>query len=219
MFERFSREAKRAVSQAGEEAQRLGHRHIGTEHLLLGLLAVSGTAASDALVAAGASLVPAREKVVEALASRTPSTAAGAGGDLPFTDRAARTLDRSGRLSLRMGSEEVRGEHILLSVLDVEGTAGQVLRGLGVDPEAVRRALTAQATEHEQATEPERYGEPEPLTEAHPGVPGPLCASCGSSLSRSLERMTLPVGAGPSAPQVDVYYCTVCGTAIGAAPR
>ncbi|MFF2630216.1 Clp protease N-terminal domain-containing protein [Kitasatospora griseola] len=39
MFERFATEARRTVTLAGDEAQRLGHRHLGTEHLLLGLLA------------------------------------------------------------------------------------------------------------------------------------------------------------------------------------
>jgi hypothetical protein len=144
MFERFNPEARGVVVRAVQEARRMGHGHVGTEHLLLGLIGAPGTTVSDALIGAGAFLLPAREKVLEALANRSPAAGGGGGAaDLPYTDRAARALDRSGRLALRVGSEHVRCEHVLLSVLDVEGTAGQVLRGMGVDPETVRQAVLA----------------------------------------------------------------------------
>jgi ATP-dependent Clp protease ATP-binding subunit ClpC len=122
---------------------KLGHGHVGTEHLLLGLLIQAGSAAAEALHASGVSLAPGREKVIEALASRATAPAPGAGDQVPLTDRASRALDRATRLSLRMGSEVVGSDHVLLSVLDVEGTAGQVLRGLSVDPSVVREALMA----------------------------------------------------------------------------
>lgn len=216
MFERFSPEARDAVLRAGDEARRLGHGHIGTEHLLLGLIGATGTTSAEALVGAGAFLVPAREKVVEALATRSPRSAAGegAGADLPYTDRAARALDRSGKLSLRMGSEHVRCEHILLSVLDVEGTAGQVLRGLGIDPEGVRQVVTS------APRPPEREGTVRTAEVAGPRAQrDPICGSCGSLLETSLGRMTTKLAGGSSVDQVEVYYCTVCGTAIGVQSR
>jgi ATP-dependent Clp protease ATP-binding subunit ClpC len=212
MLERFDEEARNAVSVANEEAYRLGHPHVGTEHLLLGLLAQTGTAASNALVAEGASLVSAREKVVEALASRTTSPPTRAVKDLPFTERASRALDRAGRLSLRMGREDVHCEHILLSVLDIEGTAGQVLRGLWVDPAAVRRALLSSPLP--APAEPAV----QPVPEARPRGPGPVCGTCGSLLASSLDRMILPVGSAESVAEISVIYCTACGTAIGVEP-
>jgi ATP-dependent Clp protease ATP-binding subunit ClpA len=209
MLERFSEEASRAVSLAGDEARGLGHAHIGTEHLLLGLVAERGSVASDVLIAAGASLTLCREKVVEALASRTTSRPAAA-GDLPFSDRAARALDRASRLSLRMGSEAVHPNHVLLSVLDVEGTAGQVLRGLFIDPQAVRQALLSRSP----SSPPSNVRNITAV--AAPNTAAPLCGACGSSLERSLDLMETTVGSGASARQVNIFYCGVCGTAIGA---
>lgn len=199
------------MSSARDEAHRLGHPHVGTEHLLLGLLAESGTSAWDALIAAGATLVSAREKVVEALASRTTSLPPRSTQDLQFTDRASRALDRASRLSLRAGSDYVNCEHILLSVLDVEGTAGQVLRGLAVDPDAVRQALTSPPSSPATLASPA----PPPPTSARPEATGPRCGTCGSPLATSLNRWTLAAGSGESMTQVEVFYCTVCGTALG----
>lgn len=215
MFERFSPEARAAVSRAADEARGLGHGHIGTEHLLLGLIGATGTTASEALVGAGAFLLPAREKVIEALSARSPRSAAGAaGGDLPYTDRAARALDRSGKLSLRMGREQVRCEHILLSVLDVEGTAGQVLRGLGVEPDVVRNMVTSVLSGSHRPT-----ASVHPAEQPHSRGHEPTCGTCGSPLAASLARATMRIAGGSSPDQVYVYYCGACGTAIGAHAR
>jgi hypothetical protein len=214
MFERFSPEARDAVSRAGDEARALGHGHIGTEHLLLGLIGATGTASSEALISAGAFLLPAREKVIEALAGRSARSSAGTGADLPYTDRAARALDRSGKLALRMGSEQVRCEHILLSLLDVEGTAGQVLRGLGADPEVVRNLVLSPPP-----TSAAPAGAPAGAEGRHRRRPDPICASCGSGLRTSLGRATIAIAGGQPADQADVYFCTVCGTAVGARRR
>jgi ATP-dependent Clp protease ATP-binding subunit ClpA len=218
VLERFSEEARRAVRSAGEEAARLGHGRIGTEHLLIGLVAARGTAASEALAAAGVSIAPCREKVIEALASRAGSPVA-AEKELPFTDRASRALDRAGKLSLRMSSQEVRSGHLLLSVLDVEGTAGQVLRGLGVDPAAVRQALASAASPSE-AWRDRSHGSvatatPEPQHDTPRRVAGPVCGTCGAPLDSSLDHVVVRVGSDDPVARVDILYCTVCGTAIG----
>ena len=194
------------MSSAQGEAQGLGHPHVGTEHLLLGLLSEPGTTASDALVSSGATLVSAREKVVEALASRTTRLPAAPTHDLPFSDRASRALDRAGRFSLRAGSDYIQSEHLLLGVLDVEGTAGQVLRGLAVDPDAVRQALAAPRL---------TFSSPKPHPPARSEATGPLCPTCGSSLVSSLNRWSLAAGKGESATEVDVFYCSACGAALG----
>lgn len=203
---------------AREEAARLGHGRIGTEHLLLGLVGDRGTAASEALAAAGVSLASCREKVIEALASRT-SSATAVGKELPFTDRASRALDRAGKLSLRMRSEEVGPAHLLLSVLDVEGTAGQVLRGLGVDPASVRQTLSSDASSSEPAPDLSAAAVTPAVAKqernSHRRAPGPMCGTCGSPLNDSLDHIVVEIGPDDSREQVDVLYCTVCGTAIG----
>lgn len=214
VLERFSDEARTAVRLAGEEAQRLGHGHLGTEHLLLGLAANQGTKAADALTAVGASLALCREKVVEALASR-PSSPGLAGREPAYTDRANRALERASKLSLRMNREEVASEHVLLSVLDVEGTAGQVLRGLGVDPSVVKQALASSPGEGPPSPP---HDDPQAETKPREAAATPTCGICGSALDGSLEHTVLTAGSGNSTIAVDVLYCAVCGTAVGASP-
>jgi ATP-dependent Clp protease ATP-binding subunit ClpC len=222
VLERYDNEASRAVSAAGEEARRLGHGHVGTEHLLLGLLRQRGSPAAEALDASGVFLEPCRQKVSEALASRTSTPAAGATGQLPFTDRASRALDRARRLSLRGGSDVIRSDHLLVSVLDVEGTAGQVLRGLSVDPAVVREALIAEAALSPAPSRVQTFAEPiPPAGDSEPAdarrFAEPICSGCGSVLRGSLEYVELPVGPveGGSVPTVRVVFCTRCGTPIG----
>jgi ATP-dependent Clp protease ATP-binding subunit ClpA len=169
----------------------------------------------------GASLALCREKVVEALASR-PSAPPDPGKELPFTDRASRALERASKVSLRMSSEEVSAGHVLLSVLDIEGTAGQVLRGLGVDPATVRQQLASASSSAGASHNPSVAAvaavtaEREPDT--HRRVAAPICGACGAPLPRSLDHVVLTVGSDDSVARVDVFYCTVCGTAMGAMP-
>src|ERR1700719_1801294 len=67
VLERLSERTGRVLDRARAEAGRLGHHHIGTEHLLLGLLAEPDSGAARTLVAAGATLDGARGKVAEAV--------------------------------------------------------------------------------------------------------------------------------------------------------
>ncbi|HMC39183.1 MAG TPA: Clp protease N-terminal domain-containing protein [Acidimicrobiales bacterium] len=210
MHERLADDARRAVVSAREEAEGLGHSEVGTEHLLIGLLSRGSTAAAAALVANGATLVSVRGKVIEARASRTGPLPTGRPADLPLTDRANRALDRAARLSLRLGRDEVECEHILASVLDVEGTAGQVLRGLGVDPESVRRALNSAPP----PAQVDRDAKAPPGTAAHQPVQ-PLCATCGSPLATTLDRVPVTVAGSDPPVRVAVFCCRACGTALG----
>lgn len=214
-FERYSAEARRAVELAAQEARHLGHGRVGTEHLLLGLLGERNTPAGRALAAGGASLALCREKVTEALANRPVPPPRGEGKQLPLTDRATRAIDRANRLAARLGSEDVLTEHLLLSLLDVEGTAGQVLRGQSVDLAAVRKALSSPASSPTEASLGAPLAQPAPPLAAEPAPPsavGPLCGKCEAPLDKSLGRTTFRSG------EVVVFYCTACGTAIGAAP-
>ncbi len=141
MLERFSDEARTAVDLAQAEARRLGHDHVGTEHLLLGILTEGHSRAARALIAVGVTPSACRQKVAEAVGKTTPVSR---DGDLDLTERARRSLQRAVRLANRQRQDHVEPEHILLSVIQVEGRAGQVLRGLGVDPGRVRTVLAEQ---------------------------------------------------------------------------
>lgn len=211
MLDRYSAEARRAVELAPDEARRLGHSHVGTEHLLLGLLAEGDNAAARALHAAGASLALCREKVTEALASRRPS-GENLPGTLEMTDRASRALDRAARLSVRMKSDEVETSHVLLSVLDVEGTAGQVLRGLSVDLGTVRDGLIPRSEAPAAAGEINEPSFEEELPTAARSGPEPRCPTCETPVKGSLGRSVMTSVDGVA---FDVAYCMTCGGTLG----
>ncbi|MDP9073147.1 MAG: NDP-hexose 4-ketoreductase, partial [Actinomycetota bacterium] len=128
MFERFTESARRALALAQEEAKRQEHDFIGTEHLLLGLLAAGESIAFDALTALDVTLDEARDKVAELVhPSRTVSST-----KPPFTPLAKKVLERSLRESLDLGERNIGPEHVLLALTAVpDGGAVQVLRHLG----------------------------------------------------------------------------------------
>ena len=86
MFERFSDRARRAVVRAQEEARLLNHDYIGTEHMLLGLLAERGSAAARALDSLNVTLEAAREQVREIVGEGSQEQ--GQRGHIRFTPRA-----------------------------------------------------------------------------------------------------------------------------------
>jgi ATP-dependent Clp protease ATP-binding subunit ClpA len=204
------------VALAQEEARRLDHQRIGTEHLFLGILVEGESAAARALVMAGATVDAARDKVAEAV-GRNGGPARS--GDLPFTVRATRALDRASRLSLRRRDAEVETEHVLLSVLDVEGTAGQVLRRLGVDIPGLRRAvdLASVGGSVDLAADSETAAGGDRPRSDRSERSMPNCAVCHSSLDKTLAYRVLAArGEGGQSKNIVVVYCSACGAALTA---
>ncbi len=135
MFERFTDQGRRVVVQAQDEARKLNHNYIGTEHLLLGILREGEGAAAVALAALGVGLEPARQQVAQIVGrgQQAPS------GHVPFTPRAKKVLELSLREAMELGHETIRPEHILLGMLtEGHGVAVEVLRILGTEPDRVR---------------------------------------------------------------------------------
>ncbi|GAA0367735.1 hypothetical protein GCM10010151_67070 [Actinoallomurus spadix] len=136
MLERFADTARRVVVHAQEEARALEHGHIGTEHLLLGLLRGDTDGAARALDAAGLTLDTARGDVEEFVGRGT----APPGSDKPFTARAKKVLELSLREALQSGHDYIRSEHVLLGLIrETEGTGAQILRRCDVDTADLRR--------------------------------------------------------------------------------
>ena len=130
MFERFTDRARGVVVAAQDEARRLRHDHIGTEHLLLGLIDDSECLAVAALRAVGISPEAVRVRVAEAVSAGQAPPA----GHIPFTPNAKQSLELSLRESLDLGHHHIGTEHLLLGLLHQgQGVAGQVLAGLGAD--------------------------------------------------------------------------------------
>ena len=128
MFERFTARARRIVVLAQEEARRLNHDYIGTEHLLLGLIHEGEGVAVRALESLGISLEEVRQQVQEiiGLGQQPPS------GHIPFTPRAKKAPELALLESMRLDHDHIGTEHILLGLIrEGEGVAAQVLVKLG----------------------------------------------------------------------------------------
>ncbi len=139
MFERFTDRARRVVVLAQEESQRLSHNYIGSEHLLLGLLAEQEGVAARALESLNVTLTAAREQVEEIIGpgQQTPR------GHIPFTPRAKKILELALREALTMSSQVIDTQHLLLGLIDEgDGVGAQILQRLGATTQAVREAVT-----------------------------------------------------------------------------
>jgi len=134
MFERFTDQSRRAVVLAQDEAARLDHDHIGTEHLLAGLLRAERGAAWRALRSADITLDAVRGQI-EALAGRGQQRPT---GHIPFTPRAKKCFEFALREATKAGQHIGTG-HLLLGLTGQDDSvAVQVLGGLGADQEQLR---------------------------------------------------------------------------------
>jgi ATP-dependent Clp protease ATP-binding subunit ClpA len=138
-FTRFSEGARKALQLAQEEATRLGQTYLGTEHLLVGLLAEGHGRAALALRELGLDLDRARQELARL---------AGEGDGLPrdiqvgLTAQARRMIEQTTRAAFDRHAQEVGTEHLLLGLLAVDDAAGvRLLERLGTSREAVRAAL------------------------------------------------------------------------------
>jgi ATP-dependent Clp protease ATP-binding subunit ClpA len=147
MFERFTDRARRVVRLAQEEAWRLGHNYIGTEHLLLGLVHEPDTVAGEALASAGVSLEAVRRRVIEIVGEGGGITA----GRIPFTPEAKRALERTLNEATRLGDNYIGTAHLLLSVLrQPDGDAAQIVVALGGDLEVLEQLVRIARTENRE---------------------------------------------------------------------
>jgi ATP-dependent Clp protease ATP-binding subunit ClpA len=138
MFERFTAHARHVVVLAQEEARRLNHNYIGTEHILLGLLSEGDGIGFRVLESFGMSLDGARQEVAELIGAGKADV-----GKLPFTPRAKKTLELSLREAINLGCNYIGTEHILLGLIrEGDGVAAQIMKTHG-DLSAIRSAVIA----------------------------------------------------------------------------
>ena len=134
MFERFTDQSHRAVVLAQEEARRLSHDHVGTEHLLAGLLREERGTAARVLGSCGVTLDAVRGQVA-ALAGPGQEPPR---GHIAFTARAKKGFELALREATRLGQQIGTG-HLLLGLTgQADCTAAQVLGALGLDVAVVR---------------------------------------------------------------------------------
>src|SRR4030065_1137232 len=134
-MERFTQRARRVLSLAHQDAERMRHNYIGTEHLLLGLIRDEGGVAGRVLRELGLEANRVQE-VIERLVG--PGQYRGAKLDLsPGTQQ---VLELAIEEAKKMGHHYIGTEHLLLGLVSYgDGMALDVLRKLGVTPEQVRR--------------------------------------------------------------------------------
>jgi uncharacterized protein len=150
MYERFTDKARKVMQLANQEAARLGHEYIGTEHLLLGLVVEGTGVAACVLKELEVSLTELRNEVEKFASPQSPGRLR---PKLPLTPRARKALEYAMEESRRLQHNYVGTEHLLLGLLrETEGVANQVLTNLALTVESVRLE-TLQFLGHELPTE------------------------------------------------------------------
>jgi excisionase family DNA binding protein len=183
-FDRFTERARNVLTHAQEEAQRLQHSYIGTEHLLLGLIREDEGVAVKTLRSLGIELEQVRGRV-EAIIGKGDRTAL---DEVGLTPRAKKVIELAVDEARSFDHHYIGTEHLLLGLLrEGEGIGGKVLQGMGLNREQVRqrtleilRQVQGYPSE-ESAAEPS-YG---PVPEAAAsllaaGEEGLACERCGA---------------------------------------
>src|SRR5437667_318774 len=133
----FTDRVRKVLQMAREEAARLHHEDVGTEHTLLGLIREGESVASAVLTNLNVDLEEIQQKIEETV--KKGKAAAAAGPDLPYTSRAKKVLELAMSEARELNHSYVGTEHLLLGLLREEkGIAAQVLTDAGVNLEQAR---------------------------------------------------------------------------------
>lgn len=136
MAKRFTENAQKIILIAQEEAKRLNHDYVGTEHILLGLSALEGTVSNKILSGLGVTFRKVRQEIEKMVGIGDTIMLL---GEIPFTPRAKKVLELSVEESQMLGSDHIGTEHILLGLIrEEEGMAGKILANLGLNLDSVR---------------------------------------------------------------------------------
>src|SRR5512147_3148018 len=133
----FTERVRKVLQMAREEAQRLHHEYVGTEHILLGLIREGEGVAAAVLQNLSVDLEEVQQKIEETV--KKGKAAQTAGPDLPYTSRAKKVLELAMSEARELNHSYVGTEHLLLGLLREEkGIAAQVLTDAGVNLEQAR---------------------------------------------------------------------------------
>ena len=139
MFEHFTERAKKVIKLAREEAGRLGHNYIATEHLLLGLIREGEGVAAIVLQNLGLDLDSLRLEI-EKMVQSGPATLTL--GEMPFTPRAKKVLELAIENAQAMAHTYIGTEHILLGLIrEGEGIAARILEKRGLTFEKIKTEI------------------------------------------------------------------------------
>ncbi|HEU5185681.1 MAG TPA: Clp protease N-terminal domain-containing protein [Gemmatimonadaceae bacterium] len=132
----FTERVRKVLELAREEAARLNHEYVGTEHILLGLIREGQGLASAVLQSLGADPDDIEQLIEQHIKKGPPAPIA---RDLPYTSRAKKVLELAMAEARELNHSYIGTEHLLLGLLREErGIAAQVLNHLGVTLTAAR---------------------------------------------------------------------------------
>ena len=148
MGTRFTERAQRVILIAQEEAKRLNHDYVGTEHILLGLIALGEGVASQVLASLGVDLRKVRAEIEKIVGLGDNMMLL---GEIPFTPRAKKVLEYAVEEAQHMGHSYIGTEHVLMGLIrEEEGVAARVLENLGLKLETVREEVLSILGEMDQ---------------------------------------------------------------------
>src|SRR5687767_3821816 len=160
----FTDRVRKVLQMAREEAARLHHEYVGTEHILLGLIREGEGVAATVLQNLNVDLDEIQQKIEETVKKGKAPQAS----DLPYTSRAKKVLELAMAEARDLSHSYVGTEHLLLGLLREEkGIAAQVLADAGINLDAAR-AETLRLL----GTEMPAGGSAATAEKATPGVPG-----------------------------------------------
>ncbi len=134
----FTERVRKVLAMAREEAARLHHEYVGTEHILLGLIREGEGVAATVLQNLNVELEEIQQKIEETV--KKGKAAQATGPDLPYTSRAKKVLELAMSEARELGHSYVGTEHLLLGLLREEkGIAAQVLTDAGINLDAARQ--------------------------------------------------------------------------------
>src|SRR5437764_4514665 len=159
MSNRFTERAQRVILIAQEEAKRLNHDYVGTEHILLGLIALGEGVAAQVLANLGVDLRRVRAEIEKIVGTGDNVMLL---GEIPFTPRAKKVLELAVEEAQNMGHNYVGTEHLLLGLIrEEEGVAARVLENLGIRLDVVKEEVISllgegqpQAPAHSHSSRP-----------------------------------------------------------------
>ena len=135
MKENFSKRVQLIIKNAKEEAVRLGHSYVGSEHLLLGMIKDSTGLSIKIFEIYDCNIIDLKSMIEDMIKSSGGTLTL---GHLPFTRRAERVLRNSYNEATALGSSLADDEHLLLSMLkESDGIAFEVLNAYSIDYDSV----------------------------------------------------------------------------------
>ena len=197
----FTDRVRKVLQMAREEAARLHHEYVGTEHILLGLIREGEGVAAAVLTNLNVDLEEVQQKIEETV--KKGKAAAAAGPDLPYTSRAKKVLELAMTEARELNHSYVGTEHLLLGLLREEkGIAAQVLTDAGVSLEQSRaETLRLLGSDMPQASAGASGATPPPPSSAPTGAKGDK-KSKTPALDHFCRDLTVLAGEGQLDPTI-----------------